>query len=398
VPKIASLTDVGIRNLSAPKCGQIDYWDTSFKQGSFACRASQGGAKSFIVKHRNRRITIGTYPTISLSEARTEAKRILAELILGKSRPPAITYLQAVELFLADKAKSRRASTVASYKRLLALFSYGGRLAELTHPELERRIKRFTAPSEYNHVLVVLRLFCNWAIKRQYIEHNPTIGLSQHARRRRTRVLTDAELKLIWRACEVKDLSYQWDRSNLQPLPSRYAHIVRLLVLTGQRRGEIAALRPCYYSHNEQTICLPQHITKNGREHTFPVGKLLDSSLQPLIAAVSSRADLLFPSRGKQTPFNGWGKAKETLDDMSGVREWTLHDIRRTFRTNLGRLGVAPHIAERLVNHISSRGDMEEVYDRWTYMPEMRQAIEKWEAHLTAILSDDGDARRNAAA
>jgi integrase len=398
VPKIAGLTDVGIRKLSAPKCGQIDYWDTSFKQGSFACRVSQGGTKSFIIKHRNRRITIGPYPTISLSNARTEAKRILAEITLGKSRPPPISYQQAVELFITDKAKSRRASTIAGYKRLLSLFGYSGQLAELAHSELERRIKRFTAPSEYNHVLVVLRLFCNWAIKRQYIERNPTIGLSQHARRRRTRVLTDAELKSIWRACKEKELSYQWDTPSLAPLPQRYAHIVLLLILTGQRRGEIAALRPSYYSHNEQTICLPEHITKNGREHTFPVGTLLNSSLQPLIAAAPSRSDLLFPARGKQTPFNGWGKAKDTLDEMSGVRDWTLHDIRRTFRTNLGRLGVAPHIAERLVNHISARGNMEEVYDRWTYMPEMRQAIEKWEAHLTTILFDDGDAQRNAAA
>jgi hypothetical protein len=72
------------------------------------------------------------------------------------------------------------------------------------------------------------------------------------------------------------------------------------------------------------------------------------------------------------------------------VTGWTLHDLRRTFRTNLGKLGVAPHIAERLVNHISARTDMERTYDIYAYLPEMRAAIEKWESHLTALLAADG--------
>jgi len=84
-----------------------------------------------------------------------------------------------------------------------------------------------------------------------------------------------------------------------------------------------------------------------------------------------------------------WGKTKATLDELCGVTAWTLHDIRRIFRTNLGRLGVVPHIAERVVNHVSARSDMERTYDLHRYLPEMRDAIEKWEAHLTAPSCSD---------
>ena len=99
------------------------------------------------------------------------------------------------------------------------------------------------------------------------------------------------------------------------------------------------------------------------------------------------QSGILFPARGKaSTPFNGWSKSKKALDKLCSIPHWTLHDLRRTFRTNLGRLGVAPHIAERLVNHISARSEMEIVYDQYKYLPEMRQAMETYEDWLRGIL------------
>jgi integrase len=101
-----------------------------------------------------------------------------------------------------------------------------------------------------------------------------------------------------------------------------------------------------------------------------------------------STASLYFPARGKpEIPFNGWSKSKALLDKLSGVTGWTLHDLRRTFRSNLGRLGVAPHIAERLVNHVSARTDMEQVYDRYKYLPEMKDAIERHDRFITSLLT-----------
>lgn len=371
--KIA-FSDVGLRSISPPPRGQTSYWDERLP--SFGVRVSQGGSKTFVLNRNNSLITIGRFPIITLSEARTEAKRLLAEFTLGKVRPQSVTYSAAVELFLEEKTKARRARTVKDYKRLLERFGFKGPLLDLTHDELQRRIKKFTAPSEYNHLLVALRIFCNWCIKRRYIEHNPTVGLSTHARKRRARILSDAEIKLIWDACETGGTD----------LPFNYTTIVKLLILTGQRKTEMASLSAAYYSHNQQTICLPSELTKNKREHTFPLSSMASLLLRPLVDGSDGKC--IFGARGSDggKPFNGWSKSKAALDKLSGTSGWTLHDIRRTFRTNLGKIGVAPYIAERMVNHLSAQTDMEQTYDQWKYLPEMRQAVDLWEARLIAIL------------
>jgi integrase len=166
-----------------------------------------------------------------------------------------------------------------------------------------------------------------------------------------------------------------------------FGEIVRLLILLGQRRGETAALRDTYYSDNEQTLNLPGDVTKNGRDHVVPVGPIAAAILAKRIREERT-SDLLFPAVGSDLPFSGWSKCKKALDKLAPIAPWTLHDLRRTFRTNLGRLGVRPDIAERLVNHISARSEMEEVYNLWTYLPEMREAMEKWEAHIQVVCVD----------
>ena len=92
----------------------------------------------------------------------------------------------------------------------------------------------------------------------------------------------------------------------------------------------------------------------------------------------------LFPARGKPShPFSGWSKSKKLLDEISGVEGWTLHDLRRTFSTRLAELGTTPHIIERLLNHVSGTiSGVSAIYNRHHFMPEMQQAVEKYEAHL----------------
>ena len=201
----------------------------------------------------------------------------------------------------------------------------------------------------------------------------------------RTRVLTDAELKAIWDACCRAEQTIA--SSGPPPLPTHFPQIVKLLILTGQRRGEIAALQADHCeikSTAEAAITLPPTLTKNKRAHCFPIGPMARGLLFPIIDQASDA--MLFPARGKpERPFNGWSKGKSSLDELSGVSGWTLHDLRRTFRTNLSKLGIAPHIAERLVNHVSARSEMELVYDQHTYLPEMKDAIERWERQLANL-------------
>lgn len=362
------LSDVGIRSLPPPPSGQVCYWDE--KLPSFGLRVSQGGSKTFILNRHNTLVTIGRFPIVGLADARSEARKLLAEFTLGKLRPRSITFVQATELFLIEKGERRRQRTVADHKRHLNKLGFKCQLAAITHDDLSRKLKGLPQ-SEFNHRLSCAKTFFNWAHKKRYLSDNPTVGITPYSRPSRSRVLTDAELRSIWRETEE---------------PTHFNSITRLCILTGLRRGECAALRKDYFSHNQQTVSLPGEVTKNHRPHTFPVGPYASELLRQLCA--SAENGYLFPARGKSDkPFNGWSKAMTTLREQLGddVGHFTLHDLRRTFRTNLGRLKVRPDIAERLVNHISARTDMEEVYDLHTYLPEMREAIARWEAHLIVL-------------
>ena len=370
----AAFSDPGLRSLPLPESGQKFYWDA--KLSCFGCRVSQGGTKTFLIKRKNTFVTIGRYPLISLSAARTEAKRLLAEFTLGKTRPDAIGYEAAVKLFIAEKKRNRRTSTTNSYKGLLNSFSFVGAVSEISASEVQRKLAQYKTEGSYNHHLVALRVFFNWCIKRKYRTDNPTLGLSTYKRPKRARVLTDDELQLIWLATDSEEL------------PLNFRNIIKLLMLTGQRRGEIAALQESFYSHNAQTICLPDKLTKNSRKHTFPIGALAVS----IISRIKTSETFFFFTIGRRnTPevFSAWSKNKKRLDKISSVTGWTLHDLRRSFRTGLGALSVLPHIAERLVNHVSAKSEMEETYDLGLYLPEMREAMNRWEEKLQKIFAGE---------
>jgi integrase len=391
VPKIA-LTDLNLRSLKAPEKGQIDYWDSSFREGAFAIRLSQGGTKTFVLKLDNTRRAIGRYPLLTLSQARIEAKRLLAERTLGKIRPQSITFTAAKELFLAEKKKTRRARTHHNLKQRIDLhFKFSGQLSDFTHHELVRKLGKIKSNSEHDHALSAAKTFFTWCQNRRYIDDNPCRGLSAHGSASRARILTDNELKLIWQACEqaagVRVAAPVTDHgkrtSATAHIPASYRTIVKLLILTGQRKNEIASLQTSWINEKEKTITLPPNITKNGREHTLPIGAYCAEILSKTQKSTQATNGHIFSSRTNTgRHFNGWSKAKAALDEASGVTGWTLHDLRRTYRTIHARIGTPPHIAERLVNHISSRSAMEEVYDRHTYLAEMQNAVEAYEQYL----------------
>jgi integrase len=335
------LNEVVVRNLPLPEKGQRSHWDASLP--GFGIRVSQGGSKSWIVldprsKSRTQE-TIGRYPVISLQEARGEAKRRLAENTLGRHKPRPIAYKTAVELYLKEKRGELKPGVYADYERVLSYFKFG-KVADIKSHEL-----KFSHPESF----AILRAFFNWCHSKSYVSESPMARMKAPALyKKRSRVLSDEELKKIWDACE-----------------GRYGRLVKLLMLTGQRRDEINQLSDNMVGEH---IMLPGWLTKNGREHLVPIGAM-------------ARELLILPIK-----WAGFSKAKARLDKRSGVSGWRLHDLRRTVRTNLGKLGVRPDIAERVVNHVSSRSDLEETYDRYSYLPEMRAALAKWEAYVAAIV------------
>jgi integrase len=158
---------------------------------------------------------------------------------------------------------------------------------------------------------------------------------------------------------------------------------VKLLILTGQRRGEITNL--ALDMNTGDCIALPAWLTKNSRQHILPTGSLAQS----LLPRPCQKTGLYFRGRGKETPFNGFSKCKRKLDERCGIHDWTLHDLRRTFATGMASLGVMLPVVERLLNHVSgSFGGIVGVYQRYDFMPEMRSAITKWETHIGRIIEN----------
>lgn len=100
--------------------------------------------------------------------------------------------------------------------------------------------------------------------------------------------------------------------------------------------------------------------------------------------------EIFFPGKSSDTFLNdgSWGKLKADLDRVSGVHSWQLRDIWRTFRSNLAKLKVPREIAEIMLNHVTgaSRNDLDEIYDRYDYLDEKRNALAKWESRLRQIL------------
>jgi len=368
-----TLTDVTVRSLKPPESGQRTYVCDSLP--GFGCRVSQGGAKTFVLLYGQdrQRITLGRYPIISLADARDTAKRLLAERTLGKFRPKSVKWQEALDEFLAAVAERNKPRTHASYARLLNRhFNFGTkRLAEITPDDITRRLDALAeVPSERNHALTVVKVFLRWAMKppRRYLPHSPCEGMTISKRPSRKRSLTDREIVILWNATDEDEIFHK---------------IVRLCILTGQRRGEIGALRAEYIDWNRRAITLPD--TKNGRPHTFPFGPMAEKILKTL-----PKEGYLFPGRyTSEQPYNGWAKGKRELDAKYGnkIVPYTLHDLRRTFATNLAALGTPPHITERLLNHVSGTiSGVAEIYNRYAYMDEMRVAVRAWEKRLGALL------------
>jgi integrase len=289
-----------------------------------------------------------------------------------------VRFDQAFREYIEEAGQRTRATTLRDYKRLIAKhFNFGTKpLPEITPQAILKRVDGIAdAPAEQRYALVVFKIFMRWCERRFYLKTNPCDRLkAPGAASARERVLTDTELATV--LLESRKSSYP------------FGAIVELLILTGQRRGEIAALRWEWIDDETKTITLPSSITKNKRPHTLPYGELTAT----VFAAIPRVNKFLFPaaySRLKDKPatvFNGWSKSKGVLDSRCHIQPWTLHDLRRTFATNLAALGTPIHVTEKLLNHVSGTvSGVAAIYNRHAYLDEMRAAIDAWEKRLSFI-------------
>lgn len=324
------LTDVSLRALPLQPSGSKKYWDESTPGFGVRCSAK---SKSFIVMYgKDRRLaTLGKYPGKLLKAARQEAKLVLA----SKPRKQDLKGTEeTISAFLEDASDRLRHNTLREYRRHLDK-APDKLLADVTRRDIDlcdpQAIKSWKA-------------FFNWCMRNDITDRNPF----QHIPvvfGERSRVLTDSELKKVWR--------YEYPP---------YSDYLKLQILTGQRIGQWKK-----YTCSEDVIVFEAETMKGKREHVIP-----------LTDAVAR----LLPVQ----PFNGWSNAKRRLDRYVPLEPWTIHDLRRTFSTNCAALGVPLHVTERILDHRSgSISGVAAIYNRHTYLPEMREAFDRHADHIDKI-------------
>ena len=253
MPKV-SLTDLVVQNLKLPETGQVDYWDANV--AGFGVRVSQGGTKSFVVLVHRERKSIGRYPALTLKQARDEAKRRLYGGLRTEERSLIeIGYAEAVDRYLKVKETEVRTRTLDNYAHLLRQLTFTSAVRDIRAYEIEDALKTIKGQTTRSHTFTVLKGFFNWCLAREYCRSNPVQNLKKPKMpSSRERYLEDDELAEIWRACDQL---------------GKFGAIVRLLMLTGQRKGQISRLQTSWVK--KRTITFPPEVMKNGKQHQCPI-------------------------------------------------------------------------------------------------------------------------------
>jgi integrase len=343
------------------------------------------GARSWAVRYRHngqpRKYTLGSYPAINLAAARargTKALRAVAEDRdpAGERREQrANSVAEVVARFLANHGRRRyRPRTFQEAERLLRqnlVARWGNQpLAGITRKQLRDMLDELVAndtPMLANRVHSITRKLFSWAIEQEIVAVSPLAGVKAPAEERsRDRILTDQELRAVWQAAGRLGV---------------YGSLVRLLILTGQRRGEIAGLTWPEIDTDKRLISLPRDRVKNGRAHEIPLSPQAVALIETLPR--NSERYALSPRSG---PMNGFGKLKVRLDKLSGVADFTLHDLRRTVASGMARLEVALPVIEKVLNHVSgSFAGVAGIYQRHDFAKEKRAALDAWGKHVMKI-------------
>jgi integrase len=294
------LTDAGVRALKFSQ-NQFRVWDT--KTPGFGVLVGARG-KSWICMygaHRKLKV-IGKYPDMPLADARKAAKALLLE---KSGKAPAKTFGEALDRYYELYLPTIRPSSAYNLKNLMERHYRKWERRDLDDVQPSAIVLYLDTltdtPTERHKAFKELRAFYRWCVGRQYVYTSPCASLDGPPQpKSRERVLTDDELRAIWRAAEG--------------MGGNFSRIVRLLILTGARRGEIAKLRGEYIDRQKRLIHLPAEAVKNGRAHTIPYGDLAESILPP------TRIGWLFPAKGRaHNPFSGFAQPKAELDKLCGV-------------------------------------------------------------------------------
>jgi integrase len=384
-----------IFRLPIPKTGEAVYFDEGKPRDrapGLALRIRAAGSRKFVFFYRlggrQLKYTIGDAGGWTLDKARVAARCLRVKVENGENP--------------ADERASRRADAALLFSAVARDYLEARKpvMKPRSHAECSRHLDKHWRPlhsmalASIDRAAVAARLrtiakvngavaadrarstlsaMFVWAIGEGLTEINPVNGTNKVSDNKpRERVLSDAELSVIWKAAPDSD----------------YGRIVRLLVLTAQRREEIGSLSWSEVDREAALISLAGERTKNHRPHDVP----LSSMALAVLDAVLEREGRGLVFGNGQGGYSGWSASKETLDDAAKLAEpWTLHDLRRTAATRMADLRVAPHVIEAILNHVSGhKAGVAGIYNRSTYAAEKRAALELWAAHLQTVIAQAG--------
>lgn len=390
------LTQAAVTSFKMPKGkAEVIVFDDNMPGFGLRVRGAAGRKehRTFIAQYKigakHRRVTLGNVSKVALDEARKKARAIFGKVADGKDpagekavarKDAAHTLSTIAEDFISVQTPKLRPATL--YATKLYLNEHLKPLHRLTLTSIDRatvaaqlrEIAKQRGNVTADRARAALSAMFTWAMGEGLAEMNPVIGTNKAAGeyQSRDRVLTDAELVELWKATPESDFGW----------------IIRLLLLTGQRRNEIGGLLRSEIDAESRLIALPGERTKNALPHDVP----LSESAMAVLKAIPERAnrDHVF-GRG-EGGFSGWSAAKAALDEELSFSDWTLHDLRRTWATRAADSGVQPHVIEAALNHVSGhRAGVAGTYNRATYAAEKRQAMEAVASYIkTAIAKAEG--------
>ena len=404
------LDDRTVRNLKPPPTGRLEIWDKLLP--GFGIRISEKDARSWQIMYRTgfgearrqRRYRIGDARLMSLGEAREAARKALGKVEKGLDPAAERVPVQGVQVapdsfaavataYLERYAKKKcRPSTYRETARIFnvdLISAWGARpVASITRRDVEGMLDGIAgrgAEVQANRVLARLRTFFGWAIDREYLATSPVQRMKPPTRERsRDRILTDEEIRWFWQASG----ELTWP----------FGPLVRLLLLTGQRRDEVSGMTWSELDFERRVWTIPRERAKNDKPNDVALSEL---ALEVISGLPEVDRKLVFTSNGR-THVSGFSKAKARLDRLMNAarREelgrqagedestpWILHDLRRTAASGMARLNVPPHVVDKILNHVSGtiRG-VAAVYNRHGYEMERAAALEAWATYIADLI------------
>jgi integrase len=393
------LTARTVETFKPPATGRVELWDSSLP--GFGIRITDKGSRSWVLMYRmtgggpKRRMTLGTYPMLSLAEARQGAGEALQMVERGvdpaaekkaaaKRAGPSAALVRSADTVASVAAEylerharrnTRRPDEVARLFRLHLLPTLGDRdITTVTRRDIRDLIDRIIdagKPVQANRVQAATHALLVWAVGREIIEINPAAGLRRQTKETaRDRVLTNDELRAVWNA--IDGLGY----------PA--GPLFKLLILTAARRDEVRKMRWSEIDFQKGVWTLPADRSKNGVAHSIPLSTVAREVLgeMPRFPGV----DYVFSAKGSGYCYTNLQKPKGAIDRITGVTRWTLHDLRRTAATGMGELGISGETIARVLNHseraiagVTSR------YARADHSASKREALEAWAQHVLKL-------------